>query len=200
MLSNLSAYVTPSNDEDAIHLISEAHKILKASIISDTTLTKENKKEIGFTLETMLVSCYFDGVKCNVSDFTWSYNYDYGNCYTFNSAYNDQGETKAPRSTTRSGPGTGLIVELFGGTSRKQDFYLATRGFYLQINNRTEMPLIKNSGIHVPLGQYSTVEIRKEVLENLPAPYSDCRKDLTPVSSDSIYYNSYRDLFNSLKK
>jgi len=79
-------------------------------------------------------------------------------------------------------------VELFAGAPGEQDFYSEIKGFYLQINNRSEKPLVKYSGIQIPTGFASNVEVRKEVSTSLPAPYSDCRKDLTLLSTDSIYY------------
>ena len=65
----------PTDSEDAISLIEEANEVLKARIIEDKNLTEQNLQDIGFKIETMLVSCYFNGQKCNTSDFTWSYSY-----------------------------------------------------------------------------------------------------------------------------
>ncbi len=71
----LKADLLPTESQDAISLINDASEVLKASIIANTSLTSDNLKDIGFTLDTMFVSCYFDGVKCSVADFTWSYSY-----------------------------------------------------------------------------------------------------------------------------
>ena len=71
----LDATLLPTESQDAISLIDDASEVLKASIIANTSLTNDNLKDIGFTLDTMWVSCYFDGVACNTTDFTWSYSY-----------------------------------------------------------------------------------------------------------------------------
>ena len=81
-------------------------------------------------------------------------------------------------------------MELFAGAPGEQDFYSEMKGFYLQINNRSEVPFVKYSGIQVPTGMASNIEVKKEVTTSLPAPYSDCRKDLAPLSTDSIYYKN----------
>jgi hypothetical protein len=81
-------------------------------------------------------------------------------------------------------------LELFAGAPGEQDFYSEMKGFYLQINNRSEVPFVKYSGIQIPTGFSSNVEVKKEVILRLPAPYSDCRKDLAPLSTDSIYYKN----------
>ncbi len=114
----------------------------------------------------------------------------YGNCYTFNSAYDDNGSKRKPITTSKSGPSSGLVMELFAGKPGVQDFYLEAKGFYLQINNRSDKPFVKYSGIQVPIGMASTVEVQKEAVVGLPYPYSDCRKDLTPLSTDSVYYKN----------
>lgn len=73
---SISADLVPTNDQDAIDLIEDAHEVLKAAIISDQSLTRQQLKAIGYTLEVLLVSCYYNGVKCTTSDFTWFYSYE----------------------------------------------------------------------------------------------------------------------------
>ena len=73
--TGLRGHLVPTDDEDAISLIEDANEVLKATIVSDKNLTTENLQDIGFKIETMLVSCYFNGEKCNASNFTWFYSY-----------------------------------------------------------------------------------------------------------------------------
>jgi hypothetical protein len=122
------------------------------------------------------------------SDVMVSLSYRYGNCYTFNYQYDDNGNNKSVVMTSKSGPNSGLIMELFAGSAGEQDFYAASRGLYVQIGKRTDKPLVKYKGIRIPVGTDTSVEVRKEVTNGLPYPYSDCRDDLTPRSTDSIYY------------
>ena len=79
-------------------------------------------------------------------------------------------------------------MELFSGSPGEQNFFLESKGFYLQINNRTDKPFVKYSGITVETGKTSNVEVRKEVVVGVSYPYSDCRKDLTPLATNSVYY------------
>ena len=73
--TGLRGHLVPADDEDAITLIEDANEVLKARIISDKNLTAENLQDIGFKMETMLISCFFNGVKCTANDFTWFYSY-----------------------------------------------------------------------------------------------------------------------------
>ena len=52
-------------------------------------------------------------------------------------------------------------MELFAGAPGEQDFYSEIKGFYLQINNRSEKPLVKYSGIQIPTGFASNVVVRR---------------------------------------
>ena len=79
-------------------------------------------------------------------------------------------------------------MELFSGSPGEQNFFLESKGFYLQINNRTDKPFVKYSGITVETGKTSNVEVRKELVVTVPYPHSDCRKDLTPLKTDYVYY------------
>jgi amiloride-sensitive sodium channel subunit gamma len=80
------------------------------------SITEENlnktynltRKDVGYSLETMLISCFYNGIACNTSDFSLVFTYEYGNCYTFNS------QTPA-RTTKLFGFGSGLVLELFVG-------------------------------------------------------------------------------------
>ena len=50
-----------------------------------TNLTDEQKKNLGFTIDKFLISCFFGPTSCDESDFTWTYDFLYGNCFRFNS-------------------------------------------------------------------------------------------------------------------
>lgn len=39
---------------------------------------------LGFDFSFMVLSCSFNGIDCQRSDFFWTWSYQYGNCYTFN--------------------------------------------------------------------------------------------------------------------
>ena len=113
--NKISPMIEVENGETTFDSVKVAANVLKSTIAADTNLTIDNLKSIGFTLETMLISCYFDGVRCYASDFTWFHSYQYGNCFTFNSQKDDYGNLKTAITTMKSGPNTGLTLELFTG-------------------------------------------------------------------------------------
>ena len=95
-------------------LVENAANILKASVTGDKSLTDDSRKRKGFTIETMLISCYFNNRVCNSSDFTWKRSNEYGNCYTFN-----EDLTKNSKTISKAGPKYGLNIELFVGSTGK---------------------------------------------------------------------------------
>lgn len=74
----------------------------------DEYFLNEEKKELGHDFKDILLDCTFNKIKCNSSDFSWSFDDNYGNCYTFNS--------DLKRDLKRSiiaGPNYGLRLTLY---------------------------------------------------------------------------------------
>ena len=139
---------------------------------------------MGYTLDDMLISCYFNGIQCNTSNFNWFYSYSYGNCYTFNNPNVSSNILK----TSKSGPNNGLQLELFAGIPGTQDKFNSDRGFYVAIHDNDRIPLTYFEGNKVALGSLSDISVSRTFYTRLDAPYSNCRKDLTVLPSDSTFY------------
>ena len=108
--NNITLDFDPSK-YDAYMFVKETFSIIKANVLADRDITDEFRKNMGFTIESMLISCYYNEKKCNSSDFSYFASFDYGNCYTFNK--NDT----FTRKTSKYGPSSGLELELFTGVA-----------------------------------------------------------------------------------
>lgn len=85
-------------------------------VIASKNLSDSERMYYGYQLgRDMLVSCSFNGKSCNENDFTWSWNNNYGNCYTFNKG-NDSSELL---KTSGKGDSYGLYLELVVSESKK---------------------------------------------------------------------------------
>jgi hypothetical protein len=73
ILDYASPYDWISNQKYAIRNLINSHK----------NLTDETKKSLGYKIEDMLVSCYFNYAPCTINNFTYFYHQMYGNCYSF---------------------------------------------------------------------------------------------------------------------
>ena len=122
-----------------LNRIKGINEILKATIKADKNLTYEELESIGFTFETMVLSCDYNGVECSREDFTWFHSYEYGNCYTFNAEKNDNGTLRNAVKTSKSGPSTGLTLELFAGAPG-----LKNNSLKINVGNLFELTLTFN--------------------------------------------------------
>jgi hypothetical protein len=77
-------------------------------------------KNLGFNLSSMLISCYFNGEKCDISNFSYNISYEYGNCYVFNN-----GNLENLKKTSRYGLFSGLTLELYAGNFGYYNFLYA---------------------------------------------------------------------------
>ena len=91
-----------------------------------------NPYQDGFTMREMLISCEYQGKKCNESDFYWFRDYNYGNCYRFNgndASQNGDGNTShkfvsySIKKSSVPGWRYGLRLELYTGDQQTQQQY-----------------------------------------------------------------------------
>ena len=150
---------------------------LKAQIIANSTASQTFLQSIGYSINDLLVSCYFNGLPCNSNDFTWFYDYNYGNCYTFNA------NASSVQTTSKAGPTNGLQLELFAGVPSYQDYFTDERGIYLAVTTSGTTPVTSYTGVKLPVGQATNVKVSQTSITNLPAPFSTCRLDVNTVLS-----------------
>lgn len=111
--NNISSNIIGTEEKPAIFQLNDIMKVLKASVLSSSNDNETYAHSLSFSLDSLLISCYFNGIKCNSSDFVKFYSFEYGSCYTFNK---DQTGYDL-KSTSKSGPKNGLSMEIFTGLS-----------------------------------------------------------------------------------
>ena len=111
--NNIPPEIQLNENDMATKNLSTVTTLLKAIIMSEKNFENFNltRAELGFSIETMLISCFYNNIQCKASDFQLVFTFEYGNCYTFNN------KIKSLKKTKISGIGTGLELELFSGTS-----------------------------------------------------------------------------------
>ena len=192
--------VTGQSDVYAISLVEEASSIIKAYLTADTTLSDYQRKQKGFLIDSLLVSCYYNQIKCSGDDFYYRYVNDYGNCYTFNELYSN-GTQVDSKTTSKSGPLYGLNLELFIGLSGNNDYYTVSRGVHVVVHERGTLPLFKNDGVNAMASEATNIAISKTVYSKYDPPYSNCRRDVSSVKSgDSEIYKKTLQISNYYQK
>jgi DNA-binding XRE family transcriptional regulator len=170
----------------ALNKVKMVSDTLKATVIANSSLTDEELKALGFSLDDFLISCTFNGRRCNESDFEWSRTFEYGNCYTFN------GASSRPKYTSKSGPANGLVLELYIGLPYEQDIFTYISGAYVIVHNRTNrVPLTRYEGMPVQAGAATNIGVSRTTYVKKEDPYSDCRMNVSvalPTDSDYFRY------------
>ena len=131
-------------------------------------------------LDSMLISCEFQGNPCTIKDFYHSYSYEYGNCFTFNSQKPNASTTQhnytsyATRKATRPGWQYGLRLEMYAGDQLFQQQFVYKTGFRLLVHNQSSVPMVDEEGIDIGVGMQTNVAIKRTFVKQLSAPYSNC--------------------------
>ena len=194
--NNLSAEINPTERYPTIYQVEKILNLLRANVLSYYKNDQIKLINIGFSIDTILISCYFNGIKCSSNDFNWFYSYDYGNCYTFNNPNN----SLDIKSSARSGPSSGLKLEIFAGIPGNHDKFIEKRGFYVAVHNNSKRPLTKYEGFKVPVGYLSEVSVSRTFFWKLDAPYNNCRKNLNVFNSDTDIYKLTSNLTQYSRK
>jgi hypothetical protein len=170
------------------YYFAEAEENLKRLV---SNLTLEQQKEIGFKLNnSTLISCNFNKKICDSSNFTSFFDYDYGNCFTFNGGDN-------PLKTTEIGSNYGLTLEILTGDPTIDTMYSnRNSGIFLVVHNQTKIlvPSIRFvTGISISPGYSTFVSVSRQVTTKLSSPFSNCLAHIEESSTLNDYM-SYRNI------
>ena len=164
-----------------------AYNLTQTGIFDGEFLPVNERKMIVHDLDDILIGCLFNNVRCNSTNFAWSYDAVYGSCYTFNS-----GGTSSDVGLKKSniaGPDCGLYLVLYVNVYEKlllmQDF-IRNLGLIVRIANSTHTAYNMNDGILVAPGTHTYISISREFKSMLPKPYSSC--ETTTLPSNSYLY------------
>ncbi|RNA26752.1 amiloride-sensitive sodium channel subunit beta [Brachionus plicatilis] len=184
VICNLNAYDGKIAREDMNRILTEKNISLEsyepidfvdiaADYFKSTFQTESLKGQFdlyynGFFLSQMLISCRYQGVKCEEKDFEHFHDYHYGNCYRFNGDKNNVIKSK------KSGWRNGLRLELYIGDLDLQQQYTYKAGMRLIIHNQSDIPFTNENGIDVSVGSQTNIAISRTMIKRKTYPYSNC--------------------------
>ena len=167
--------------------------LVKSSLISNYS----HQANLGFTLDYMLLNCQFNGYSCNQSDFITTYNYDYGNCFTFNSGYDSNGSQIPIKQISEAGSDKSFKIELFLGDEFVQSKFVLNSGARVIVHNQSVTPIFTSEGRDVASGYLTNIGVTRSFFNKLNQPYSDCIMNTTDINSFRSSF--YQAMFNVLK-
>ncbi|CAF1520876.1 unnamed protein product [Rotaria sp. Silwood1] len=132
-----------------------------------------------FPLSSMLISCLYNGERCQATDFISFFSFYFGHCYTFNAKMklNDS----SVRSTIDHGGIGKLELQLYAHSHQYVPYTSRdiSVGMVAMIHDNTELPLIEVAGIQLDPGRKHKFGYKKRTYESLSSPYSDCTNEVS---------------------
>ena len=117
--------ITPTNGKyDSLLEYTDAlNDQFKAQLEQMAIVNSTDLSDYGFSLEEMLISCYFRGRKCSSKDFYYYHDFNFGSCYRFNGGPRDKNQntshhvyvSSAIKKMSKTGWRNGLRLELYAG-------------------------------------------------------------------------------------
>ncbi|XP_028411254.1 amiloride-sensitive sodium channel subunit alpha-like isoform X2 [Dendronephthya gigantea] len=150
----------------------------------------EDLKKAGHQFNTIL-SCTWRGFNCKEGYFEkfWvqSWNWKYGNCFTFNPGAKKSGGPLTVFRTSKPGPYYGLTLEMNIEQQEYVNELTDEAGAIVIIHRAKQIPFPYDEGITVPPGFSSSIAIRKEtIIRADPFKNGSCNPS-THLSTDNIY-------------
>jgi hypothetical protein len=170
------------------------HAILKMNDLKET----EKRKLTHSLKETMPISqCSFNARECSVDDFVWHFDPLFGNCWIFNSGFNETTGDQVPLvSNSIPGESYGLQIKFYVNFYQNLTSYtnLGGQGALIRIDNHSySSSYIGSDGIKIVPGHLTSVSMSRSFKSILPKPYSNCL--ITNNEIKTAFQSGLFDLF-----
>ncbi|XP_007664468.3 amiloride-sensitive sodium channel subunit gamma [Ornithorhynchus anatinus] len=167
-----------------VNAIQEWYKLHYMNIMAQVPL--EKKINMSYSIEELLVTCFFDGISCDSRNFTLFHHPMHGNCYTFNN-----GANKTVLSTSMGGSEYGLQVILYIDEEDYNPFLVSSTGAKVIVHRQDEYPFIEDIGTEVETATATSIGMHLTESFKLSQPYSQCTEDGSDVPVKNIYNATY---------
>ena len=95
---------------------------------------------MSLTKEQMILYCSFGSTPCNLTQFSFFYHQEFGNCFQFNSGFDASGNKIETLKTIEAGKRNGLSMVLFVGSVYDKNSGSMDNGGHIIIHNKTTHP------------------------------------------------------------
>ena len=109
---------------------------MATNVMVDNKITDDDKKALVHTLDDILLSCWFNRKPCSSKDFVWYFDRIFGNCFIFNSGFNETtGEKVDTKKSVLYGRSYGLKLELYVGFNEQLSLLNYVKGGVVKVEN-----------------------------------------------------------------
>jgi hypothetical protein len=144
------------------------------------------RRKLGLSINELIKICSFGFTECKKYEFVYLYDTRYGNCFKFNSGFDEDGNKLPTRISKRSNSGLRLLLY---ATDLNDSSLFFSNGFYIDIGfqkNRIRL----DRGVRIKPSKKSFVFMKKTRTTQISKPYSNCTGDLdNSYSFDRKIYN-----------
>ncbi|KAJ6653923.1 hypothetical protein lerEdw1_007681 [Lerista edwardsae] len=162
--------------------IQEWYKLHFMNIMAQ--IGEEEKRQMSYSAEELILSCFFDGVSCDARNFTAFHHPLHGNCYTFNS-----GEDGEIRSTSTGGSEYGLQVILNIQEADYNPYLVTSTGAKIVVHDQKEFPFIEDIGTEIETATATSIGMHFTQSQRLSKPYSNCAETGEDIPVTILYEN-----------
>ena len=172
-----------------------AYDLINSGLESANLITIDEKKNFSHDLNDILINCSFNRNPCNSSDFIWSFDQYYGNCFIFNSGVDSNGKKVGLKESAIAYPLYGLNLELYVNIHEEflvnQNGSINGLGGLIRLGNSSYSTYYLDDGIFLSPGYNTYISMDREFKSSLAKPYSDCEID----SNSPLFIPGY-DIYN----
>ncbi|KAG8557818.1 hypothetical protein GDO81_016735 [Engystomops pustulosus] len=183
------------NFTSGLQAIREWYLLQFSNIFSKIPL--QDKIEMGYKAEDMILTCMFGGETCSYRNFTHIYDQDYGNCYIFN--WGQEGQELLVSANPGAEFGLKMVLDI------DQEEYIpylqSTAAARLILHQQRSFPFLKDLGIYAMPGTETSIAVLVDQTEHLEAPYSSCTMNGSDIPVANLYakYNSSYSIQSCLR-
>ncbi|KYO41073.1 amiloride-sensitive sodium channel subunit beta [Alligator mississippiensis] len=168
------------NFTSAAQAVMEWYVLQSTSIFAKVPL--EERKQMGYQAEDMILACLYGAEPCNHKNFTQIYHPDHGNCYIFNWGMDQE-------ALISSNPGAEFGLKLILDISQHDyiPYLTSAAGARLMLHEQKSFPFLKDQGIYAMSGTETSIGVLVDELERMGYPYSDCTLNGSDVPVKNLY-------------
>ncbi|KAK3741177.1 hypothetical protein QZH41_012624 [Actinostola sp. cb2023] len=131
----------------------------------------------GYTAKEMIYVCRWNGKPCSYLNFTSSFSYRYGRCYTFNSA--KDGHSIVQSTTSRKHMGLTFAVNI----QSQENYGLMSSlysGIVVVVHDQHERHMIEDNGMEIKTGFVTNIKLKRNQVRTFTNDYSVASSYLLP--------------------
>ena len=163
---------------DQLNNLTQSIYVRAINKMNSKDFTDQQRRALEHDVGDILFDCKFGNSPCSISsDFVWTYDKTFGNCYSFNSNLtSSQADTK---KSDIAGNSFGLNIKVYVNFHENLTLFhsfTSAKGVILMVDNNSILfdRSLTDGFLRVEPGSVTSVKVDRTFMFELPKPYSTC--------------------------